>query len=248
MLHIATHNGVFHADEVTAIALLKVFIESELQVTRVPHNQQNFDSFDMVIDIGKRLDKKRYFDHHQYKGGKSSAGLIWEYIGLEKEYKDISKLVKIIDEQDTGVKKAQPFEYPNLIKCFNQSDIYSQKQEEAFFQAVEFAVVTFSSLKRVAQERKKAKEIVKNSFMFEGSTTVLELAEFTPHWQAYVEENIPHIKAVVWEDEVQQKYKIKTTSKHIILPQSKKMEFVHSAGFFGVAKSREDMLQYVRCL
>jgi len=248
MLKIATHNGVFHADEVTAIALLNIFVD-DVDIVRVEHNHTDFNSFDMVIDIGKKLDYKKYFDHHQYKGGKSSAGLIWEYIGFKKEYKDISQLVKMVDEQDTGVKKAKPFEYPNLIKCFNQKDIYSKQQDGAFFRAVEFAEVTFNSLKESCEDKIKAKEIVKNSYLFQNNSSILELESFTPYWQDYVVEDLPNIKAVVWEDKEQDKYKIKTVSKKgIFLPQSAKMEFVHSAGFFGVAKSREDMVEYIKSI
>jgi len=35
---IATHNKIFHADEVTAIALLKIFTEDEILVHRVDHD------------------------------------------------------------------------------------------------------------------------------------------------------------------------------------------------------------------
>jgi uncharacterized UPF0160 family protein len=37
MLHIATHNKIFHADEVTAIALLKVFTTHTLDIHRIDH-------------------------------------------------------------------------------------------------------------------------------------------------------------------------------------------------------------------
>jgi len=32
-LKIATHNGIFHADEVTAVALLKLFTDNEITLT-----------------------------------------------------------------------------------------------------------------------------------------------------------------------------------------------------------------------
>jgi len=246
MLKLSTHNGIFHADEVTAIALLKIFKTPTIKITRVPHSTKDFNIFDMVIDISKKFDGKKFFDHHQYKGGKSSAGLIWEYLGVEKEYEDISKLIDMVDKQDTGIKKAKPFEYPNLIKCFNTQEIYSTQQDEAFLRAVEFAMVTLNSLKRVQEEKQKAKEIVKNSFLFNNNSNILELESFTAYWQTSVSESMPHIKAVVWKDEEQNNYKIKTVSKKdIFLPQNTKMEFVHSAGFFAVAKDEASMVKYV---
>ena len=252
-LKVATHNGIFHADEITAIALLNIFLDDDIKVTRIEHNHNDFKLFDMVVDIGQKLDGKKYFDHHQYKGGKSSAGLIWQYLGLEKKYPKISKLIKIVDDNDTGVKKAQEFEYPNLLKCFNHKDIYSDEQDEAFGKAVEFAMVTLTSMKINQEEIVKAKDIVANSYMFDGNPAILELESFTPHWGYYVNaQTMPHIKAVVWEDHG--KWKIKLTPKRAgsfeingkILPQSDIMEFVHSAGFFAVADSEESMIQYLK--
>jgi len=118
-LKIATHNGIFHADEVTAVALLKLFTDDEISVTRLKHDTKYFSSFDMVIHISRKFDGKKCFDHHQYKGGKSSAGLIWKYLGREDEYPTISKLIKMVDDNDVGIAKAKPFEYSSLIKHFN---------------------------------------------------------------------------------------------------------------------------------
>ena len=41
---IATHNKIFHADEVTAIALLKIFTDYEIEVCRVNHNTTDFSN------------------------------------------------------------------------------------------------------------------------------------------------------------------------------------------------------------
>ncbi|MAD41902.1 MAG: hypothetical protein CL623_05870 [Arcobacter sp.] len=114
---IITHNKTFHADEVAAVALLKVFTNENIIVNRVDHNTTDFSNCDLVIDIGKKFDGVKYFDHHQYKGGKSSAGLIWDYLDLNDKYPKISKLIDLIDKNDTGVQKAKPFEFSSLIKC-----------------------------------------------------------------------------------------------------------------------------------
>ncbi|MCD8478340.1 MAG: MYG1 family protein [Sulfurospirillum sp.] len=107
MLNIATHNKIFHADEVTAIALLKLFTDEEIVVHRIDHQSEDFSAYDMVIDISKKFDGEKYFDHHQNKGGKSSAGLIWDYLGLGLEYPRISKLIHHVDLNDTGIKKSR---------------------------------------------------------------------------------------------------------------------------------------------
>ncbi len=41
---IATHNKMFHADEVTAIALLQVFKDYEIEVERICHDSKDFSN------------------------------------------------------------------------------------------------------------------------------------------------------------------------------------------------------------
>jgi len=256
MLNIATHNKLFHADEVSAVALLKIFVDKDIKVHRVEHNTTEFKNYDMVVDISRKYDGVKFFDHHQNKGGKSSAGLIWSYIGLEKNYPKISKLVKLIDAHDVGDVKAGAFEYPNLIRCFNTNDIYDKSlQDSAFEEAVEFAIKIFTSLKDAQDEMLKAKDILKNSYLFDNNPAILYLDTFTKHWTTYINgELTPHIKAVVWEDENDAKFKVKVVPKRVgsfelnakKLPQDNSMEFVHSAGFFAVAKDEQSMQNYLK--
>jgi len=254
-MKIATHNKIFHADEVTAIALLKVFTDQEIEVSRVDHNTTDFSSFDMVIDIGRKFDGVKYFDHHQYKGGKSSAGLIYDYLGLEGEYPKLEKLIKLVDDNDTGVAKAEPFEYSSLIKCYNHRDIYGSAQDRQFTKAVKFAQTIIISLKEAQEDIEEAREIVAHSFRFDSNPAILELERFTPHWTTHINgELTPHIKAVVWEDENDGNYKVKIPPKKLgsfelngkALPQDDSMEFVHSAGFFAIAPDEESMKRYLR--
>ena len=251
---IATHNKIMHADEVTAIALLKVFTNDEIEVKRIEHNTVDFADYDMVIDIGNFFDGIKYFDHHQYKGGKSSAGLIWDYIGLSEEYPRISKLVHLIDMNDVGIQKAKAFEYSSLIKCFNSLDIYSLEQDIQFNKAVEFAQTILISMKNLQEETYKAKKIVSNSLLFYKNPKIMELIQFTPHWGHYINGEInTHIKAVVWEDVVEKNWKVRIPSLrkgsfelngNRLLPDSS-MEFVHSSGHFAVSKNKQLMNEYL---
>jgi uncharacterized UPF0160 family protein len=255
-LKIATHKGIFHADEVTAIALLKLFTDDEISVTRLKHDTKDFSQYDMVIDIGRKFDGEKYFDHHQYKGGKSSAGLIWEYLGREDEYPTISKLIKMVDDNDVGITKAKPFEYSCLIKHFNShNDIYGDEQENCFAKAVEFALTLLKSLKQNDEEIKDAQSIVNNSFYFEGNRNIIELERYTRFWSRYINgQTTPGIKAVVWEDEADGNWKVKIPQKRAgsfelsakPLMQNSSMEFVHENGFFGVAKNKEVLLSYLQ--
>jgi uncharacterized UPF0160 family protein len=252
---IVTHNKIFHADEVSAIALLKLFTKDDIEVIRIDHNSVDFTAYDMVIDIGKKFDGIKYFDHHQYKGGKSSAGLIWEYLKLEDKYPKISKLIKLIDDNDTGVLKAKEFEYPSLIKCFNTKNITSKEQDEAFKKAVDFAITVFDSLATAQEEIDQARSIVANSFNFNNNQEIIELLKFTPHWTTYINgTTTPHIKAVVWEDKEENNYKVKIPPKRLgsfelvskPFKADSSMEFVHSAGHFAIAKDKKTMIDFLK--
>jgi len=110
---VVTHNGVFHADEVLAIALIKTFAftkdtntNTKIIRTRDP---KVIITANIVIDVGgvyksdsshqyggdymsmvfyQKFDFKGRFDHHQFSQndenfGKSSAGLVWEELTSE---------------------------------------------------------------------------------------------------------------------------------------------------------------------
>ena len=153
--HIATHKGIMHADEITAVALLRLFTTDEIIVHRIEHDTTDFSAYDMVIDISKTFDGVKYFDHHQHKGGKSSGGLIWDYLGLGANYPNISKLIDIVDRNDVGIEKA-----------------------------LEVSMTVLDSMRAYEQSKIEAKEIVANSFLFDRNPMVLELERFTSHWGA----------------------------------------------------------------
>lgn len=251
---IATHNKTFHADEITAIALLEIFTDYEIKVERVDHNSTNFSKYDFVIDISKKFDGKKYFDHHQNKGGKSSAGLIWDYIGLNTKYPKISKLIDLVDRNDVGIEKAKPFEYSSMIKCFNTNSLLSLKQEKAFYKAIDFAKTILLSYKDMEDKIVAAKDIVSNSYYFNDNCKIIELKEFTPHWSTFINgKTRPEIKAVVWEDEDEKCWKVKIPPKRLgsfdlngkALNKDESMVFVHSCGHFAIAKDETTMKKYL---
>lgn len=252
---IATHNGIMHADEITAVALLKIFSKDDIVVERVAHQTEDFTKYDMVIDISKKFDGKRYFDHHQYKGGKSSAGLLWDYMGVNANYPKLSKLIKLIDDNDVGIEKAKEFEYSALMQCFNTKDIYSKQQDKSFLEAVEFSIKILNNIMDMEDEKVLAKDIVKNFFIFDNNKKIIELSEYTKHWNSYINGNLtPHIKAVVWEDVNEKDYKVMITPKFAgsfelttkAFTQDDTMKFVHSAGFFAIAKDEEIMKAFLK--
>ena len=83
---VGTHNGIFHCDEVVAIAILAILTErfGDLSVIRSRDLELLANNTDLLVDVGNGK-----YDHHQ-KGGNgkrangvmyASAGLIWKNFG-----------------------------------------------------------------------------------------------------------------------------------------------------------------------
>lgn len=149
---LGTHDGTFHADEVTASALLLLFDLIDKEKIVRTRDVKILDQCEYVCDVGGVYDPKRKrFDHHQadYQGTMSSAGMVWKYL---KDTKVIDKkvydyfnhaLIQGVDAHDIGV--VPPMQgictFSNLISNFVPIayDSPSDVQTGAFFQAVDFA-------------------------------------------------------------------------------------------------------------
>lgn len=180
-----THDGTFHADEVTACALLLAFdlIErDEIVRTREAHLLEQCEFLCDVGGIYNPADKK--FDHHQaeYDGLLSSAGMVLNYLLSEKK---ISRhehhflyhtYIKGVDEHDNGkdpqIDGVSTYSY--IIANFTPVKYSHSKKEEqkAFFEALDFAL---SHLKRLLERHayiQSCKEIVANA-MKNGTSCLL---------------------------------------------------------------------------
>lgn len=114
-LRVATHSGPFHADDVLALALLRVFVDGDASIHRT-RNPEDWEKADIVVDVGGVFDSASgRFDHHQrdYDGPRSSAGMVLDWIeGEGKIAKSVAmtlraELVDYVDAVDTGERGPQ---------------------------------------------------------------------------------------------------------------------------------------------
>jgi uncharacterized UPF0160 family protein len=129
-MKLVTHNGVFHADDVLACAILSYEFEFEIEIVR-SRNSVSIETADILVDVGGEYNPVTLrFDHHQ-KGGAgarengvpyASAGLVWLNYGPvicqkvlagielgDLEFHKISELVDKslicgVDARDNGMK------------------------------------------------------------------------------------------------------------------------------------------------
>lgn len=171
-MKIITHNGIFHADEVFAVATLKL-IYNEVTVTRT-RNLPADTTDTLFVDVGLKYDGEQNFDHHQRDSAlthpngipMASFGLIWRNFGktlVDTDYaynSVLNSLVSSIDAVDNGIflehESYTPYTLSNAISSFNSENPFSGEQEFAFNAAVDFAQVVIEnaikSAKKEAQD------------------------------------------------------------------------------------------------
>lgn len=87
---IVTHDGVFHADDVIAVAIMRGSLANLIRTIRT-RDPREFETADILVDVGAEYDPERgRFDHHQkgfteqHEGTEipyAAAGLAWRYFG-----------------------------------------------------------------------------------------------------------------------------------------------------------------------
>lgn len=154
-----THDGTFHADEVTACALLLLFdLIDFIKIVRT-RDRVKLSSLEFVCDVGGVYDpKEKRFDHHQvsYQGDLSSAGMVLKYLKEEKviepklyDYFNHA-LIMGVDAIDNGKEtpKIGHASFSTVVASFIpvKSDEEGQVLDAAFHKALEFTLQYLSRL------------------------------------------------------------------------------------------------------
>ncbi len=158
---LGTHDGSFHADEVTACSLLLLFDRIDRDKVYRTRDPKILANCDYVCDVGGVYDpRKRRFDHHQvdYQGSFSSAGMVLLYLKeqglLESHLYDYyhKTLVMGVDAHDNGVARLEPgiTSFSQVISNFLpiEYDVDASIMNQAFFEAVAFAVGHLDRLRK----------------------------------------------------------------------------------------------------
>jgi uncharacterized UPF0160 family protein len=154
-----THDGSFHADEVTACALLLLYNLIDKDKIFRTRDPDLLNRCEYVCDVGGIYDPKiKRFDHHQkeYTGDLSSAGMILIYL-KNQAFMDFhlydhfnNVLVKFIDAHDTGKSEGKNYSFSHVIANFLPIDYNATLKEknDSFINAVDFA---YLHLKRMEE-------------------------------------------------------------------------------------------------
>lgn len=255
---VVTHNGRFHADEITAVAVWKTFVNNKVLLVRT-FDEELFSLFKdkgfIFMDVAREYDPERLlFDHHHFDSEYSSAGMVLKKIidsGIHIS-DELKELIHMVDMNDIGQRQSSRHEYSYILSLFNQ-----RKDLKG---ALKFALDTITSLKIKEEFLNEVQIVVSQATPFDRFTQVLELdwacvetseflnGETHPEILASITEGIDsRSKKNVWNINVSN---VSSTSyeAHGISFKSVpgiKMEFVHQAGFLAVANTRKDAIDFL---
>ena len=169
-----THDGTFHADEVTACALLILFhLIDEDKIVRT-RDLERLVECEYICDVGGVYEPaKKLFDHHQidYQGPMSSAGMILKYLLdqgiIRKSVYDLLNLSLVmgVDAHDNGRDPLIPgnCSFSHVVSNFTpiRYDCLPQEQDLAFHKALKFVEEHLERLLARFEYTQSCREIVR---------------------------------------------------------------------------------------
>lgn len=190
---IVVHNGSFHADDVTAVALLKILYKKQNKRVVIirTRDESIIKTADIVCDVGGVYDPiTNRFDHHQPGGAGNrengipyaSVGLVWKKIGPElcEPFPSLvekidRECIQFIDANDNGYDCGQKNPDLNQIPLATFFMIYNTTWKERsvacentdmqhFLKAVQLAQDFFTRYIVVSQQALEATEKIKTVY------------------------------------------------------------------------------------
>lgn len=200
---IVTHNGAYHADDVFALAILKL-IHPEAKIVRT-RDEQIIASADIVVDVGYIYDPdKNRFDHHQpeftdtrEEGTPYSAcGLVWKHFFKKLCSKDEaamvdSRLICGIDAIDNGFPfgnnkfGTKPYGLSKIMEIFMPTFQEEKEYDVAFAEAVGLAQLILKREIAVSKASIAAKSIVRKALLEYEKEDFVVIDQYCP-WKTTV--------------------------------------------------------------
>jgi uncharacterized UPF0160 family protein len=181
-----THDGHFHADEITACSLLIVFeLIHPDQIIRTRDLQQ-LALCEYVCDVGGIYDPTtKRFDHHQqeYKESLSSAGMVLQYLKDEEiiteevyDYLNDS-FVKGVDLHDNGLFSSEigHLTFSGIIHTFNPVD-HVKDMKPYFLAALTFTIDLIRRLMKKYEHIAECREVIAEGMKAQAKLLVYDKA------------------------------------------------------------------------
>jgi uncharacterized UPF0160 family protein len=207
-MKVSTHDGRFHADEIFAIAVLKL-VFPDLEVVR-SRDEKVYRNADIIVDVGHVYDPdKLIFDHHQRTFAAkrrsgipyASFGLVWKHYGEllcgSPEIADHidSTIVQAIDAEDNGIDIYET--RINGIGFHTLSDIIdsfvprhvadAQRVQNGFDRALNFATAYMKKQIKLAKELfEEALPKIRDAIKAAEDPRILKFNKFDKTWLNFI--------------------------------------------------------------
>jgi uncharacterized UPF0160 family protein len=221
-MRVATHPGNFHADDVFAVAALRLAHgDDAVQVVRT-RDEDVQAAADVRVDVGAKDDPATGdFDHHQ-KGGAgergngvryASFGLVWRHVGVDVSGSEEAatavdeRLVQGVDANDNGqtimeslVEGVRPMTVSGVIAALNPAwdeDLPSDEEDARFLEAVALAQGILAREAAGAAGFQRTRELVQAAIARAEDPRVIELDRSMP-WRETVIAGAPDALLVIY--------------------------------------------------
>lgn len=235
MIHkLIVHDGIFHADDAMATALVLEFVRDSVPVERTRNiSADEFDNPNIwIVDVGEIYDpSKRCFDHHQDNTLDAACKLVLEHLwhkGLISE-QIVAELISAISEISLidcqGPKPDSGFQFNSLIKSFNAL-------ENGWDLAVETCRNYIKACVSTANQTVQSREIWDAGVL--ESMYIRVCNAFPIHWKRYEEEPL-----LVYPNKG--KWNLLSVNSEIFpIISNGKESFIHANKFLAVFDSKKD--------
>ena len=221
MVSIATHDGVFHADDVMAVAIIQMAMNQPIQLIRT-RQPELLTQATFAVDVGGTYDPESgRFDHHQVRGGVKSerfgfegcaaAGLVWDWFGprvVANHFSEVhslaegvdmgeivkevyASLIRDIDAIDCGNRRPAEGEYSFSHAISAQNPTWELGHDTAFLSTVEWVQRVIGAEINKAVARLKDK--IDAEKVFADSERVAVFPRYLEGWQDIVPERIQRV-------------------------------------------------------
>lgn len=267
-MKIITHNGIFHADEIFAITIIKqIWNITQIIRTRdksiIDAGIQDNDC--IIVDVGRIFDVSKFcFDHHQDENLPSSAGLLWDTLGwivsgnnrtIEKNIR--TNLIQAIDMWDTNKDDIhQRFsEFNNsgmmnisiLIKGFNRDPTDDEEQLKQFYLALDMASSILENAIAIAKANLEDLNTWNNRKQLDNGVLIFD--KYCTVWRAKVkEENLECYFAVLPNPEGYMISAFDTNIRKLPAISHEDLKFLHNGKFLAVFKTKESAIEIAEAL
>lgn len=250
---IVTHAGQFHADEIMAIAIVRMFTPAIPPVERVfkVSEEDLKDPSVLVIDIGGDYNEKlSNFDHHQDRDLEASNVLVFRFLakrfaesyGVDFDKFRIKMLynglenISDIDRGFISITDSRNFTFNSIIRNMNSKE----DKEDAFSQAIYLAEAVLEDMITVTIEAIKAEEQWKNLELVNPITKIVKNNEKLIGWNSLALNE--DIKMLITPNDRGGWQVISASTNILVLPEFANATFRHNSGFLVVFDTMEEAI------